>query len=124
MVNVRYGISFISEEQAEKNLKREIEDYDIARLAEQGRDVWNTALGKIEIDGGSEDEKSVFYTSLYRVFERPVCISEDGNYFSAFDGKVHGDDGTPFIPMTGFGILTALHIHCVYFLMKQLKKTL
>lgn len=96
MVNVRYGISFISEEQAEKNLKREIEDYDIARLAEQGRDVWNTTLGKIEVDGGSEDEKSVFYTSLYRVFERPVCISEDGNYFSAFDGKVHEDDGTPF----------------------------
>mgnify|MGYP002695678000 FL=1 len=96
MVNVRYGISFISEEQAEKNLKREIEDYDIARLAEYGRDVWNTTLGKIEVDGGSEDEKSVFYTSLYRVFERPVCISEDGNYFSAFDGKVHEDDGTPF----------------------------
>ncbi|RAZ18580.1 glycoside hydrolase family 92 protein, partial [Klebsiella oxytoca] len=31
-----------------------------------------------------------------RTFERPICMSEDGRYFSAFDGKVHEDNGTPF----------------------------
>lgn len=33
---------------------------------------------------------------MYRTFERPICLSEDGNYYSAFDGKVHSDEGTPF----------------------------
>lgn len=95
-VSLRYGISFISEEQAERNLRREINDYDIKALARAGRRIWNNALGKIEVKGGSEDERTVFYTSLYRTFERPVCLSEDGRYFSAFDGKVHDDGGTPF----------------------------
>lgn len=95
-LKVRYGISFISEEQARKNLQRELEDYDVIALAEKGREVWNNALGKIEVDGDSEIDKTVFYTSLYRCYERPVCISEDGIYFSAFDGNIHQDEGTPF----------------------------
>ena len=95
IVNVRYGISFISLEQARKNLKREIQDYDLPRLAQTGRNVWNETLGKIEVIA-NDDKKNIFYTSLYRVYERPVCISEDGYYFSAFDGKVHKDDGVPF----------------------------
>ncbi|MEY8686418.1 GH92 family glycosyl hydrolase [Bacteroides sp. AN502(2024)] len=95
-VSLRYGISFISEEQAEKNLRREQKDYNLEALATAGRETWNEALGRIRVEGGTEDEKTVFYTSLYRTFERPVCMSEDGRYFSAFDGKVHEDSGTPF----------------------------
>lgn len=95
-IHIKYGISFISEEQARKNLEREIKNYDVNALALEGRRVWNEALGKINVQGGSENDKTVFYTSLYRVYERPVCISEDGSYFSAFDGKVHTDNGKPF----------------------------
>ena len=37
------------------------------------------------------------YSSFYRTFERPICMSEaGGRYFSAFDGEVHDDNGTPF----------------------------
>lgn len=95
-VNLRYGISFINEEQAKRNLYRELKDYNTKSLAEEGRTLWNEALAKIEVEGGSDEDKTVFYTSLYRCFERPVCISEDGRYFSAFDGKVHEDGGQPF----------------------------
>lgn len=95
-VNLRYGISFISEEQAKQNLRRELTDYNLQALAQKGRQVWNQALGDIQVEGGTDDDKQVFYTSLYRVFERPVCISEGGRYFSAFDGTVHDDNGEPF----------------------------
>ncbi len=95
-IQLRYGISFISTEQAKKNLYREQDNaFALAELREQGRKVWNDALGKIDIKGDT-DEMGIFYTSLYRCYERPVCISEDGRYFSAFDGKVHSDNGTPF----------------------------
>jgi predicted alpha-1,2-mannosidase len=95
-INIRYGISFISTEQAKKNLKKEIEDYSVNRLAQIGRDVWNNTLKKILVVGGSENDKTVFYTSLYRTYERMIKISEDGKYYSAFDGKVHDDGGNPF----------------------------
>lgn len=94
-VKLRYGISFISTEQAERNLRREVADFNLDALASRGRSVWNDALGKIEVEGVNEDDKVVFYTSLYRCFERPVSITEDGKYFSAFDGEVH-QDNIPF----------------------------
>ena len=95
-VGVRYGVSFIDAEQAKKNLQREIAAYDVDVVAKAGQNAWNQALDKIQVEGGTEDDKTVFYTSLYRCFERPVCISEDGRYYSAYDGKVHEDGGRPF----------------------------
>lgn len=95
-IRLRYGISFIDEIQARKNMEREVAQSDLKALQEAGRKIWNEALGKIAVRGNTENGKTVFYTSLYRTYERPVCISEDGRYFSAFDGKVHSDNGTPF----------------------------
>ncbi len=95
-VHLRYGISFISEDQAMKNLRREIQDFDVKAVAQKGRDIWNETLGKIKVEGGTQDEREVLYTSLYRTFERPICMSEDGQYWSAFDNSVHQDEGTPF----------------------------
>lgn len=95
-LGVRYGISFISEEQAKKNLEREIAAYDVDVVAKIARNDWNDALGKIQVQGGTKDEKTVFYTSLYRCYERPINLSEDGHYYSAFDGKIHEDGGRSF----------------------------
>ena len=95
-LRVRYGISFISEEQAKANLYREQEGFDLEFVKETGQKVWGKALGSIDVDGVDEDQKSVFYTSLYRSFERPVCLSEDGRYYSVEDQKVHSDGGRSF----------------------------
>ena len=95
-IHVRYGVSFISQLQAAANLHREIDTYDVEKVAAEGRRIWNETLGRLEIRGGNEAEKTVFYTSYYRTFERPVCLSEDGRYWSAFDNQVHEDGGTPF----------------------------
>lgn len=95
-VAIRYGVSFIGAEQARANLMREIKDYDIDALERAGRDIWNKTLGRIKVKGGTEDQKTVFYTSYYRTFERPICMSEDGKYWSPFDESVHDDDGVPF----------------------------
>lgn len=95
-VGLRYGISFIDATQAAKNMMREVEGKSLETLQATGRTVWNRALGKIAVSGGSDNGKTIFYTSLYRTFERPVCISEEGRYFSPYDGKVHPDNGIPF----------------------------
>lgn len=95
-IKVRYGVSFISIAQAKSNLYREIKNYDLKNVAEKGRSIWNNTLSKISVQGSDENAKTIFYTSLYRTYERMICISEDGKYFSAFDGKVHSDNGIPF----------------------------
>ena len=95
-IKLRYGVSFISIEQAKKNLKRELTTYCVDEVAKAGRELWNKALGKIQVSGGGEDSKTVFYTSLYRVYERMINISEDGRYYSGFDNQVHSDEGVPF----------------------------
>lgn len=95
-IKARYGVSFISVEQAKKNLEREIASYDLSEVANKGREIWNSTLGKIAVKGSDENAKTVFYTSLYRIYERMICISEDGRYYSAFDKKVHNDEGIPF----------------------------
>ena len=95
-IGLRYGMSFISEEQAKKNLFREIADFNLVKVAKAGRDAWNEMLGRIAVKGGTEDDKTVFYTSVYRNCVRPVNISEDGKYFSTYDGQVHDAKGRGF----------------------------
>ncbi|MBV9864910.1 MAG: GH92 family glycosyl hydrolase [Abitibacteriaceae bacterium] len=93
---VRYGVSYISTEQARKNLGEEIGDSNLDKVAATGRAIWNQALGKIAVMGGSDNDKTIFYTALYRDYERMVNISEDGQYYNAFDGQVHSDNGVSF----------------------------
>lgn len=96
VVNIRYGISFISAEQAKKNLEREIKTYNVQQVSDAGRNAWNEVLSKIEVEGNDEDDKVVFYTSLFRTYERMINLSEDGKYYSGVDNQVHEDGGTPF----------------------------
>lgn len=95
VLEFRYGISFISVEQARKNLAREIPAWGFERIKDAGKKRWNHTLGQIAVEGGTEAQRKVFYTALYRCFERMINITEDGRYYSAFDHKVH-EDTRPF----------------------------
>ncbi|HSY20149.1 MAG TPA: GH92 family glycosyl hydrolase [Candidatus Acidoferrales bacterium] len=95
VLEFRYGISFISLEQAKKNLQSEIPAWAFDRVKRAAHDRWNEVLGQIQVEGGTPEQKRVFYTSLYRCYERMVNITEDGQYYSAFDHQVH-QDARPF----------------------------
>ena len=64
-VHARVASSFISLEQAERNLK-ELGDDDFDALVEKGKTEWNEVLGAIQVEGGSLDQYRVFYSCLYR----------------------------------------------------------
>ncbi|NEW85601.1 MAG: glycoside hydrolase family 92 protein, partial [Mariniphaga sp.] len=95
-VEVRIGISYIDENQAAANLHKETLDKSFESVKDESHKIWANELGKIKVEGGTEREKRIFYTSLYRSMERMVNISEDGRYFSGYDGKIHDDGGRPF----------------------------
>ena len=91
-VRIRYGLSYIDVEQARVNLGKEIPVWDFHAVADAARDSWSAALGKIRVEGGTTPHRRLFYTSLYRCYERMVDISEYGRYYSAFDHQVHESD--------------------------------
>ena len=91
VLEFRYGISFISVGQAKQNLKHEIPDWGFEPIRDAARARWNQTLGQVAVEGGTEVQKKIFYTALYRCFERMINITEDGQYYSAFDHKVHRD---------------------------------
>jgi predicted alpha-1,2-mannosidase len=95
VLEFRYGISFISVEQARKNLREEIPSWNFEKVKNNARDRWSKVLGRVRVEGGTLEQRRVFYTALYRCSERMVNITEDGSYYSAFDHQVH-QDARPF----------------------------
>ena len=95
-VEVRIGVSYIDQKQAAANLHKEAGDRNFREIKDESHEIWSSALGKIRVEGGTERQKRIFYTSLYRSMERMVNISEDGKYFSAYDNKIHEDLDRPF----------------------------
>ncbi len=96
MVQVKVGLSFISIEQAVKNLNEAIHGWDFRQREEETKTAWNNLLGKIELKGGTEKQKTIFYSSLYRAEQNMMDITEDGRYYSGYDHKVHDSRGRDF----------------------------
>jgi predicted alpha-1,2-mannosidase len=100
-VGLRIGMSFISVDQARQNLEREIPRWDFEAAKAQARDVWNRELGKIAVKGGTEAERRIFYTGLYRTMSKPVNTAEGDRYYSVADRKVHPAGGHGFYASSG-----------------------
>ncbi len=91
-VNARVASSFISAEQAERNLQ-ELGNDDFDKVKAQGQTAWNQALGRVEIEGGSEEQRQTFYSCLYRALLFPrkfyeLDASGQPVHYSPFNGQV------------------------------------
>ncbi|RCH55568.1 glycoside hydrolase family 92 protein [Mucilaginibacter hurinus] len=89
VVTFKYGVSYISIAQAKQNLQKEIPGFDLEAVKQNARSVWHKTLSQISVEGGTEAQKRVFYSALYRCYERMVDINEYGRYYSGFDHKIH-----------------------------------
>ena len=86
------AISYVSVDGARRNLRAENATWDFAALRQQARDAWNDVLDKVQLTGGSREERTVFYTALYHAFLHPNLFSDaDGSYLG-FDDRVHQVD--------------------------------
>jgi len=87
--SVKVGSSFISLQQARENLEKEIPHFNYEKTVDETRQVWNKYLSRIEIEGGTEKDRSIFYSALYHTLLFPRQFSEYGRYYSAFDDTIH-----------------------------------
>ena len=82
-VEVKVGNSFTSLAGARLNLESELRDSDFDAVRAEIAQIWDSHLGKIEVEGGSDEDKGKFYGSLYRASLLPRVVSDvDGSYVS------------------------------------------
>lgn len=88
-VQMKAGISFVSVDGAKQNLEAEIADWNFDKVHKAAQTAWNNALQKIKIEGGSAQEKAVFYTALYHTMIDPRNFSDVNGKYTGGDGKIH-----------------------------------
>lgn len=94
-VNVRIGVSYVSEANARANLQAESPaGTTLDAVAARTRAAWNRRLGQIAVDGGTADQRTVFYTALYHSLLHPNLFSDVNGEYWGFDGKAHRVSGT------------------------------
>ena len=89
-VRMRVGISYTSAQAARANMRTELRGHrDTASVAAEGRRAWDRQLRAIEIGGGTEQQRTAFYTALYHAFLQPNVASDVGGTYLGADQRVH-----------------------------------
>jgi len=90
---VKVGISAVDIDGARRNLDAELPGQDFDAVREAARDRWNEALGRIDISGGSDAQRTIFYTSLYHSLLAPNLYSDVDGRYRGMDHEIHRADG-------------------------------
>jgi predicted alpha-1,2-mannosidase len=93
VLNIRVGTSFVSVEQAWRNLESEVAGMSLEQVRQRGKRAWNDLLGRIEIAGASDEQQRTFYSCLYRALLFPrqwheIDAGGDAIHFSPYSGKI------------------------------------
>jgi predicted alpha-1,2-mannosidase len=82
-LEVRIGFSFVSIENARANLEAEMSGKSFEQIRGEATDTWNTMLSKIRVEGGTERQKELFYSTLYRSLLCPMLRSDANGDFAS-----------------------------------------
>jgi predicted alpha-1,2-mannosidase len=80
-VKMKVGLSYTSNQNATYNLQEEIPHWDFDQVVEESRAAWNSYLGRIKVEGGTEEEQRRFYTDLWHALQGRRVISDVNGYY-------------------------------------------
>ncbi|GDX53393.1 alpha-1 2-mannosidase [Bacteroidota bacterium] len=86
---IKVGISYTSIEGAEKNLEEEAVGKTFEAIKDSAKAKWQRALSKIEVKGGTEEQRSIFYTSLYHCMIHPSLEDDVDGRYRGMDDSIH-----------------------------------
>jgi predicted alpha-1,2-mannosidase len=96
VVELDLAISYVSIDEARNNLLNLDDALDTTSFT-QSRDaaaqIWDTELERVRVLGGSDEQRMLFYSALYRVFLAPTTFTEHSGQYRGFDKQVHTADG-------------------------------
>lgn len=88
-VEVQVGISYVSISNARENLDKELVAKDFEQVRAEAEASWNRALSAVKVEGGTSDQKTIFYTALYHTLIHPNTLNDvNGEYPQVGSGKV------------------------------------
>lgn len=80
-IEVQMGVSFVSIEGARRNLEAEQTNRHFDQIHAEARQRWSDDLNRIQVEGGTDDQRTVFYTALYHLLIHPNLLNDvDGRY--------------------------------------------
>ncbi|GAB7086125.1 GH92 family glycosyl hydrolase [Marinifilum fragile] len=82
---VEVGVSYVSIENARLNLKAESNNFDFEKTRVQAEKEWNDILGRVKVEGGTKDQKTIFYTALYHTQIHPNIINDVNGQYPAME---------------------------------------
>jgi predicted alpha-1,2-mannosidase len=83
VITIKIGVSFISQKKALANIKAETANADFDEIRRRASDLWEETLLKIKTEGGSEEQKQIFYTALYRSHYMPHDVSGENVWWQS-----------------------------------------
>jgi predicted alpha-1,2-mannosidase len=96
-VEVKIGVSYVSIENARENLEIEVGDATFEKIYAETKEEWNKKLKVVKVEGGTEDEKTIFYTALYHTQIHPNILNDiNGEYPEIATGKTGKTKGTRY----------------------------
>jgi len=91
-VLLKTGLSFVSVENAKENLKFDIPVWDFEGVYNRSKQSWNQSVENIKVEGGSEDDKEIFYTAMYHAMIDPRIYSDQNGQYMGADNQIHKTD--------------------------------
>ena len=109
-VEVKIGVSYVSIENARENLEQETASKTFNDVYKTTYNEWNELLSRIKVEGGTKDDKTVFYTALYHTLIHPNTLNDfNGDYPEIKTGKIGHTDGTRFTVFSLWDTYRNLH---------------
>ena len=87
-VEMKVGISFVDMEGAANNFEQEIASKDFGQVKQEATELWNKELNRVRISGGTDDEKTIFYTAMYHTMIDPRIYTDVDGVYTADPRKV------------------------------------
>ena len=85
-IEAAIGVSFVSIENARENLEQEQSGRHFSEIREEAREKWNDDLSRIIVEGGTEEQKTVFYTALYHTLIHPNILQDVNGQYPQMEG--------------------------------------
>ena len=109
-VEVKIGVSYVSIENARENLEEETGNKSFEEIYRETYNDWNNLLSRIKVEGGSEDDKTIFYTALYHTLIHPNTLNDfNGKYPEIKTGKIGKTKGTRYTVFSLWDTYRNLH---------------
>ena len=107
---VKVALSPVSTAGALRNLQAELPHWDFDRVRTEAHDEWNRELGRIQVETLTEDQRSIFYTSLYHTMLGPIVYEDVDGAYRGLDQNVHQSEGfTNYTVFSLWDTYRALH---------------